>query len=315
MISSPVPSGQISSLPIFPHPLVLYPLAQLKNQFTTSYNRSSNFEDGYSANIISAACFSPPRIIDSLLAEHASLKKLKNATDSLFIMTSLGTLIQYDLTPHSPAGIPKDKISDDTPIELKAEPKFEWFLSQSPPSSSSLSTVPPLQNSNPLLSTYSSMKQEVMKNLASDEMNALIDQEDKWLSQVEIITHVEPHRRIWMGPQFVFKPLSKNGDGESESPESQIAYAAKSISVNMPGFTPKSQALYIETGSTSSLEQSIALIESYGGDSDSSFGVGDLKMQEDLADAMIEPNEPKQEIMSDPEIIEEIIDEVPDKQL
>lgn len=28
---------------------------------------------------------------------------------------------------------------------------------------------------------------------------------DDWLSQVEIITHAGPHRRLWMGPQFMFK--------------------------------------------------------------------------------------------------------------
>lgn len=31
------------------------------------------------------------------------------------------------------------------------------------------------------------------------------DRSDSWLSQVEIITHAGPHRRLWMGPQFVFK--------------------------------------------------------------------------------------------------------------
>lgn len=37
-----------------------------------------------------------------------------------------------------------------------------------------------------------------------------------------------------------------------------------------------------------SLEQSPRLLETYGGDSDSSFGVEELKIQEDIADAMIE---------------------------
>lgn len=32
-----------------------------------------------------------------------------------------------------------------------------------------------------------------------------IDHDDRWLSQVEIITHAGPHRRLWMGPQFMFK--------------------------------------------------------------------------------------------------------------
>lgn len=31
------------------------------------------------------------------------------------------------------------------------------------------------------------------------------DRDDRWLSQVEIITHAGPHRRLWMGPQFIFK--------------------------------------------------------------------------------------------------------------
>lgn len=29
--------------------------------------------------------------------------------------------------------------------------------------------------------------------------------DDRWLAQVEITTHAGPHRRLWMGPQFVFK--------------------------------------------------------------------------------------------------------------
>ena len=39
------------------------------------------------------------------------------------------------------------------------------------------------------------------------------EESDKWLSQVEIVTHVGPHRRLWMGPQFCFKTFkpAKNG--------------------------------------------------------------------------------------------------------
>lgn len=31
------------------------------------------------------------------------------------------------------------------------------------------------------------------------------DNDERWLSQVEIITSSGPHRRLWMGPQFIFK--------------------------------------------------------------------------------------------------------------
>lgn len=37
-----------------------------------------------------------------------------------------------------------------------------------------------------------------------------------------------------------------------------------------------------------SLEQSPRLLEAYGGDSDSSLGTEELKIQEDIADAMLE---------------------------
>ena len=39
----------------------------------------------------------------------------------------------------------------------------------------------------------------------SGKDEAAPSEEDKWLSQVEIVTHVGPHRRLWMGPQFCFK--------------------------------------------------------------------------------------------------------------
>lgn len=42
-------------------------------------------------------------------------------------------------------------------------------------------------------------------SLSSDHGNKDALHPEQWLSQVEIITHVGPHRRLWMGPQFSFK--------------------------------------------------------------------------------------------------------------
>lgn len=81
-------------------------------------------------------------------------------------------------------GIPKDKMCDESPIELKVETKVAWYLLQTPPLSSSSSAVqPPLSEGNLLLSTYSSMKQETC-SMAADEHSYQIDDDDKWLSQV-----------------------------------------------------------------------------------------------------------------------------------
>lgn len=84
-------------------------------------------------------------------------------------------------------GIPKDKLCDESAIELKVEAKVQWFLLQTSSLSSCSPTVqPPLSCGNPLLSTYSSMKQDVI-NLIADEKSYLSDDDDKWLSQVNAI--------------------------------------------------------------------------------------------------------------------------------
>lgn len=81
---------------------------------------------------------------------------------------------------------------DDTTIELEVEAKGQWPLLRTP---NSLEIVPPLTSSSPLLCTLVSPKSSRQLDTA----------DDRWLSQVEIVTHAGPHRRLWMGPQFVFK--------------------------------------------------------------------------------------------------------------
>lgn len=77
-------------------------------------------------------------------------------------------------------------------IELEIEAKGQWPLQRMP---NSLEILPPLVPSSPLLCYSGSPR--TPRN--SDSV------EDRWLSQVEIVTHAGPHRRLWMGPQFVFK--------------------------------------------------------------------------------------------------------------
>ena len=90
------------------------------------------------------------------------------------------------------AGVPKEKVCDETGIELDVEAKGQWPLLRS---ASSSDIVPPLLASNPLLGVCLYPPVEVQDN----------SNESRWLSQVEIFTHSAPHRRLWMGPQFVFK--------------------------------------------------------------------------------------------------------------
>lgn len=77
-------------------------------------------------------------------------------------------------------------------IELDVEAKGQWPLCRSP---NSAELFAPLPLSNPLLSVSFTPKNNQELDTA----------EDRWLSQVEIVTHAGPNRRLWMGPQFVFK--------------------------------------------------------------------------------------------------------------
>lgn len=95
-------------------------------------------------------------------------------------------------------------------------------------------------------------------------------EDDRWLSRVEIITHAGPHRRLWMGPQFIFKTYNTpsgsnlhhiemesveiglttggaatlNGSGSGNRP-------ARSNPMNMPGGERPIVPVFIESGSYS----------------------------------------------------------------
>jgi hypothetical protein len=100
--------------------------------------------------------------------------------------------------------IAKDKISDDTPIELLVEAKAQWCLQRAQNATGSASDiVPPLPPDNWLI------KDRLIDNSLNSDLYSHSEKSDgsdeRWMSQVEIITHAGPHRRLWMGPQFMFK--------------------------------------------------------------------------------------------------------------
>lgn len=62
----------------------------------------------------------------------------------------------------------------------------------------SIEIQPPLPLDNCLLRNRMDTKDAITESDASDN-------DERWLSQVEIVTSSGPHRRLWMGPQFIFK--------------------------------------------------------------------------------------------------------------
>ncbi|XP_014256205.1 titin homolog isoform X2 [Cimex lectularius] len=244
-----VPSQPLNPrLPPYPHPTVLSALAQLRRT-------PAGEESPLAATFGAARAWIPGRP-----------KGKKPVAESLFVISSGGTLIQYNLDPKCIPGVPKDKISYDTSIELEVEANAEWALLKPPYSSN---VQPPLMPNNPLLVNKLPPK---IENMSSND--------DRWLSQVEIVTHTGPHRRLWMGPQFSFKsidPLQSDGDVYSEN-----LNPVRSTPVNMP-LRPY---LLIEGGSGGSIDS--PHLTGYGSGSEE-LGHGESRLREDLADAMMEP--------------------------
>ncbi|XP_076236803.1 uncharacterized protein LOC143180743 [Calliopsis andreniformis] len=283
-------------LPPYPHPTVLHPLAQIRQPSSLNHVNSTaqqrpqqrqrlHSDDSGTLPLKICACFAPPRAWMYAQRE-STVKVIKRAVDSLFIMACHGNMIQYDLEPKPAAGVPKEKVCDDTMIELEVEAKGQWPLIRSP---NSLEIVPLLPTSSPLLSVI---------NIPKD-IQDIDSAEDRWLSQVEIVTHAGPHRRLWMGPQFVFKTYNATSGApvnlvEAEAVEIGVtggSRPARSNPVNMPHAASRSLVPVVIDGSGSSYEQSPRFMEAYGDSLDSEnagVGSGENQLREDLAEAMLE---------------------------
>lgn len=93
--------------------------------------------------------------------------------------------------------VAKDKKCDDKSIDLDVEAKAQWNVGRRDPNTE---IMPPLPSDNWLVKDR--MSCALVDSSISDDIE---DRSDCWLAQVEIITHAGPSRRLWMGPQFVFK--------------------------------------------------------------------------------------------------------------
>ncbi|XP_057332827.1 uncharacterized protein LOC130672324 isoform X1 [Microplitis mediator] len=282
-------------LPPYPHPTIIHPLAQIRQPSTLNHTNNQSqpsrpqqrqrlhSDDNGTLPLKICACFAPPRAW--IYTQRDSTNKVsKRAIDSLFIMACHGNMIQYDLEPKPATGVPKEKICDDTTIELEVEAKGQWPLLRMP---NSFEILPPLSSISPLL-CYSGSPRSV-QNLDSTE--------DRWLSQVEIVTHAGPHRRLWMGPQFVFKTYNTSSGinvAESEAVEIGIiggSRPARSNPVNMPHAASRPLVPVVIDGSGSSYEQSPRLTETFENSVENDgvgIGNGENQLREDLAEAMLE---------------------------
>ncbi|XP_020717235.1 uncharacterized protein LOC101460651 isoform X2 [Ceratitis capitata] len=314
-----------TTLPPFPRPTVVLPLAQLRQPFAlgsppgsaglvmpskigvntntpnaTQRQRHSSLSDDNGKPLSVCAIFAKSRswlLEPPNITREASHRVQRKSVDSLFVMAGHGALIQYDLDTKLASNIAKDKICDDTPIELEVEAKAQWNLGRRRDGSHEL--APPLEKDNWLLRDRNSCLLDSLR-----QYDDLEEKSESWVSQVEIITHAGPHRRLWMGPQCVFKTYNT----PSGSNLNHVDVEAVEIGVSKPASaasTPRSHPLsmpvtaaarcalpvLIESGSYSSIEQSPKLMDRFRHehlDSDFAMAHGDSRLKEDLADAMRE---------------------------
>ncbi|XP_060743614.1 breast carcinoma-amplified sequence 3 isoform X1 [Tachysurus vachellii] len=348
-----------------PSLIVVLPLAQIKQPMTlgTITKRTGPYLFGAGCFSIKTPCKAkpPPQISPSksiggefcVAAVFASsrswfitnpnMKREKDQSrqavvDSLYIASCYGTLVEHVLEPRPISTA--QKIGDDTPLELNTCPRACWTLARTPQWNE---LQPPFSSSHPLVQAsdlvqyYQNLlagllppgspgpitRQGSYDSLASDHSS---QEDEEWLSQVEIVTHTGPHRRLWMGPQFQFKTIHPSGQTTVISSSSSVLQSqgpsdtqqplldfdtddlelhslriqpVRSEPMTMPGSTcliPErvGQATVIDTGS-GTFDHSVTLLEvcgswpeSFGLRHMSSVDATDEGLRERLAEAMSE---------------------------
>ncbi|XP_058444676.1 uncharacterized protein LOC131426178 isoform X2 [Malaya genurostris] len=311
-------------IPPFPHPTVVQPLAQLRQPSSLSTqsggntstksstgggrqrNSSSSSSDDLVKPLRVCATFAkarswlldPPGTVRDTPAHRIQRKPM----DSLFIIAAHGALIQYDLDPKHATNIPKEKVCDDTPIELEVEAKAQWTLQRQETNCSS-DIQPPLPLDNWLI------KDRFLEDVRGDALNdygsidqhrgagdhrgstSSIDHDDRWLSQVEIITHAGPHRRLWMGPQFMFKTYNTPSGSPLTSIDTESVEIGAGSTINRPARS-NPMNMPISGGSYEQSPRMINMTEFRHHENldteFSSLGPVESQLREDLADAMRE---------------------------
>uniref|UniRef100_A0A8C3KQ77 BCAS3 microtubule associated cell migration factor n=1 Tax=Calidris pygmaea TaxID=425635 RepID=A0A8C3KQ77_9CHAR len=252
--------GNPRLLPL-PSLTVVLPLAQIKQPMTlgTITKRTGPYLFGAGCFSIKAPCkskpapqISPSKSVGgefcvaavfgssrSWFANNPGLKREKDQSkqfvvESLYIISCYGSLVEHVLEPRPLSTAPK--ISDDTPLEMLTCPRASWTLVRTPQWNE---LQPPFNANHPLLLAADAVqyyqyllaglvppgspgpitRHESYDSLASDHSG---QEDEEWLSQVEIVTHTGPHRRLWMGPQFQFKTIHPSGQTTVISSSSSV---------------------------------------------------------------------------------------------
>ncbi|XP_038074360.1 breast carcinoma-amplified sequence 3-like isoform X2 [Patiria miniata] len=222
-------------LPPYPPPVTVTPLVQIKQPAilasvggavagmtgnATRPRSASSQTAAVSDYVCISTCFASSRghfVASSKGTREKNDGGKQTSVDSLFIMGCHGNLVEHLLEPKMLPGSAKK--SEDGALELSVTEHAHWSLQRG---MNWCEHRPPLSGLNHLLltndakhtaaNTAGSMLNSVPRSESSDSIRSAhsspdSDFDEPWLSQVEMVTHAGPHRRLWMGPQFKFKTV------------------------------------------------------------------------------------------------------------
>uniref|UniRef100_A0A915Q767 BCAS3 domain-containing protein n=1 Tax=Setaria digitata TaxID=48799 RepID=A0A915Q767_9BILA len=123
---------------------------------------------------------------------------------SLLVINNDGILTEYLLSVsrapyHGTSGIFSPNVQprsnpDETLIQCTPTAVAQWTLHRNKLSADFRA---PICEQNPLWMWF--VPHPMCEEKSEEEMDA------KWISQIEVLTYLDPHRRLWMGPQFSFR--------------------------------------------------------------------------------------------------------------
>ncbi|XP_071791038.1 BCAS3 microtubule associated cell migration factor-like isoform X1 [Asterias amurensis] len=221
-------------LPPYPPPVTVVPLAQIKQPAilasvgavtgmtgnATRPRSACSQTAAVSDYVCISTCFGSSRghfVTSSKGTREKNDATKQTAVDSLFIMGCHGNLAENILEPKMVQS--GGRKTEETGLELGVTEHAQWNLQRG---MNWAEHRPPLGGFNHLLLTNEAhhcaadssgyLLNSVPRSESSDSLRSChsspdSDFDEPWLSQVEMVTHAGPHRRLWMGPQFKFKTV------------------------------------------------------------------------------------------------------------
>uniref|UniRef100_A0A9J2PLW5 BCAS3 domain-containing protein n=1 Tax=Ascaris lumbricoides TaxID=6252 RepID=A0A9J2PLW5_ASCLU len=209
----------------FPNPIAMNAIAKIRQRFLSADNLSAWASDLTSVSLSSGKRGSG--IATRTTEQHRiSVSFASNAVSSfeqpsLLVVGDDGVLTEYSLEvtpaqiPHPAAASPATAVTGahprltwESPIQCQLRANASWQLQRC---KSSLDVRAPVAESNPLLVWLNASNK-----IEECKMNLEGERNEKWITQIEVLTYGEPHRRLWTGPQFTFKTFLSSGHSSAD---------------------------------------------------------------------------------------------------